>query len=131
MVIGVGPVFHRFDPPGRRDQKVAWEAERASRKPQTKMAMRHPAYGDAQGLETNEAKRRHNSGVKHFRHPIVGELHLLFEAMELSADTGLSLYVYSPEPDSPSEYGIRLLASWAATNQQLDRTESARMADGS
>jgi len=93
--------------------------------------MRHPAYGDAQGLETNEAKRRPNSGVKHFRHPIVGELHLLFEAMELSADTGLSLYVYSPEPDSPSEDGIRLLATWAATNQQLDRTESARMADGS
>jgi len=75
--------------------------------------------------------RQHNSGVKHFRHPIVGELHLLFEAMELSADTGLSLYVYSPEPDSPSEDAIRLLASWATTNQQLDRTESARMADGS
>jgi hypothetical protein len=75
--------------------------------------------------------RQHNSGVKHFRHPIVGELHLLFEAMELSADTGLSLYVYSPEPGSPSDDGIRLLASWAATKQQVDRTEFARMADGS
>src|SRR6266568_1579379 len=75
--------------------------------------------------------RQHNSGVKHFRHPIVGELHLLFEAMELSADTGLSLYVYSPEPGSPSDDGIRLLASWAATNQQVDRAESAHRADGS
>jgi hypothetical protein len=51
--------------------------------------------------------------------------------MELSADTGLSLYIYSPEPGSPSDDGIRLLASWAATNPQVDRGESARMADGS
>ena len=51
--------------------------------------------------------------------------------MELSADTGLSLYVYSPEPGSPSDDGIRLLASWAATNQQVDRAESAHRADGS
>jgi len=70
--------------------------------------------------------RQHHSGVKHVRHPIVGELHLLFEAMELSADAGLSLYVYSTQPASPSDERIRQLASWAATNQQLDRTESAR-----
>jgi hypothetical protein len=75
--------------------------------------------------------RQHNSRVKHFRHPIGGELHLLFEAMELSADTGLSLYIYSAEPGSPSDDGIRLLASWALTNQLVDRGESARMADGS
>ncbi len=65
--------------------------------------------------------RQHSSGVKHFHHPIVGELHLLFEAMELSADTRLSLYVYSPEPGTSSDNAIRLLASWAATNQQLTR----------
>src|SRR6266481_1916185 len=45
----MGPVFHRFDSPGRRDQKVAREA---------KWAMRHPAHGGAQGHEANEAKRR-------------------------------------------------------------------------
>src|SRR5207245_9996092 len=33
-------------------------AKWASRKPQAKMAMRHPAHGGAQGLEANEAKRR-------------------------------------------------------------------------
>src|SRR6266705_243199 len=53
LVIGMGPVFHRFNPPGRRDQKVARKAEWASRKPQAKMAMSHPAYGGAQGLEAN------------------------------------------------------------------------------
>jgi transcriptional regulator with XRE-family HTH domain len=70
--------------------------------------------------------RQHFTGVKHFHHPVVGELHLLFEAMELSADTGLSLYVYSPEPGSPSDDAVRLLASWAVTDQQGAGTKSAR-----
>src|SRR3989441_5859878 len=69
--------------------------------------------------------RQHFTGVKHFHHPIVGELHLLFEAMELSADIGLSLYVYSPEPGTPSVDAIRLLASWAAANKQLTSRMSA------
>src|SRR5437870_13360429 len=56
--IGMGPVLHRFDPSGRRDQKVAREAEWASRKPQAKMAMSNPAHGGAQGLAANEPKRR-------------------------------------------------------------------------
>jgi transcriptional regulator with XRE-family HTH domain len=62
--------------------------------------------------------RHHYTGMKHFHHPVVGDLHLMFEAMELSADTGLSLMVYPPEPGSPSEDALRLLASWAATHDQ-------------
>jgi hypothetical protein len=69
--------------------------------------------------------RQHFMGVKHFHRPVVGELHLLFESMQLSADTGLSLYVYSPEPGSPSADAIRLLASWAAANKQLTSRMSA------
>ena len=38
--------------------------------------------------------------------------------------------VYSPEPGTPSYDAIRLLASWATTNQKLARTESARATDG-
>lgn len=60
---------------------------------------------------------------------LVGELHILFEAMELSADTGLSLYIYSPDPGSPSDDAIRLLASGAATNQRPARTKSVRATD--
>jgi transcriptional regulator with XRE-family HTH domain len=62
--------------------------------------------------------RRHSTGRKHFNHPIVGELHLLFEAMGLSGDNGLSLFVYTAERGTPSADAIRMLASWAATNQQ-------------
>src|SRR5438552_3269496 len=54
----MGPVFRRFDLPGRRDEKVAREAQWASRKPQAKMAMGHPAYGCAQSLAAHEPKRR-------------------------------------------------------------------------
>ena len=59
--------------------------------------------------------RFHRSGQKLLRHPVVGELDLPFETMELPADPGLALIVYNAEPGSRSEDGLRLLASWAAT----------------
>lgn len=54
----------------------------------------------------------HRTGVKRLRHPLVGELNLPYEAMELSADPGLRLNVYTPEPDSPEQEALVLLASW-------------------
>jgi hypothetical protein len=47
--------------------------------------------------------------------------------MDLPADPGLSLVVYSAEPGSPSEDGLNLLASWAATLDQTDAAEAAPM----
>jgi transcriptional regulator with XRE-family HTH domain len=58
--------------------------------------------------------RHHHTGHKNFHHPVVGDLHLAFEAMALPADPGLYLVVYSPEPDSPTQEALKLLASWAA-----------------
>lgn len=58
--------------------------------------------------------RLHHTGVKHFRHPVVGHLELAFEAMPLPADPGLTLTAYSAEPGSPQHDALRLLASWAA-----------------
>ncbi|MFE1321985.1 helix-turn-helix domain-containing protein [Kitasatospora phosalacinea] len=59
--------------------------------------------------------RRHGSGTKRFHHRAVGGLTLAYEGMELTAAPGLTLTVYTAEPGSPSEQGLRLLASWAAT----------------
>ena len=59
--------------------------------------------------------RQHYSGIKHLRHPVVGDLHLMYESLELSADAGLSMLVYTAEPGSTTEDALRLLASWAAT----------------
>lgn len=61
--------------------------------------------------------RQHHTGLKHFRHPVVGDLNLMFEGLELPADDGLSLLVYTAEPGSPTGDALRLLASWAATHQ--------------
>lgn len=59
--------------------------------------------------------RLHRSGLKQFRHPVVGLLDLNFEAMALEADDGLTLTAYAAAPGTPSHDGLRLLASWAAS----------------
>jgi hypothetical protein len=64
--------------------------------------------------------RLHRTGLKHMRHPAVGELHLSDDVMELPADPGLSLIAFSAEPGSPDDDGLRLLASWAATHDPAD-----------
>jgi hypothetical protein len=61
--------------------------------------------------------RKHATGTKSVHHPIVGDLDMVFEASELMADEGLSLLLYSAEPGSPTADALRLLASWAATQQ--------------
>jgi transcriptional regulator with XRE-family HTH domain len=61
--------------------------------------------------------RRHYSGTKHFHHPIVGDIHLEFEAMSISADDGLTLLVYPAIPGSRDADALRLLAAWQVTPQ--------------
>jgi transcriptional regulator with XRE-family HTH domain len=78
--------------------------------------------------------RFHRTGLKDIHHPVVGDLHLTFEAMELPADPGLALVVYSAEPGSPSADALHLLASWAATVEQSEEISVAKAAhhsDGS
>ncbi|NUW33352.1 helix-turn-helix domain-containing protein [Nonomuraea sp. SMC257] len=58
--------------------------------------------------------RQHHLGAKPFHHPVVGDLHLTYESLDLAAD-GLVLVAYGTEPGSDSEDKLRLLASWAST----------------
>jgi transcriptional regulator with XRE-family HTH domain len=67
--------------------------------------------------------RFHNTGVKHFNHPAVGELQLRYNRLDLAADPGLTIVTYTAEPGSRSEEALKLLGSWAAT---VDRTELER-----
>jgi transcriptional regulator with XRE-family HTH domain len=69
--------------------------------------------------------RHHHTGRKHLHHPVVGDLQLIYEVMELPADPGLSLVVYGAEPGSPSQDALRLLASWAATLDQPGQPQTA------
>jgi transcriptional regulator with XRE-family HTH domain len=64
----------------------------------------------------------HHNGVKTLHHPVVGELTLVYDALELPADTGLTIMAYSTEPATPAHDALNLLASWAAT---MDQAETA------
>ena len=70
--------------------------------------------------------RIHKTGVKQVHHPVVGDLSLTFEMMELRADSGLTILMYTAEPGSRSQEALHLLASWTAT---LDQGEPATVAD--
>jgi len=64
--------------------------------------------------------RFHDTGTKRLRHPVVGDLELTYEAMALSADTGLTMFAYTAEPGTKSEQALQLLGSWAATPVEPD-----------
>jgi transcriptional regulator with XRE-family HTH domain len=59
--------------------------------------------------------RAHQTGAKRFHHPVVGDLTLTYEMLELTADPGLQLLAFSAEPGTTSQDALRLLGSWAAT----------------
>jgi transcriptional regulator with XRE-family HTH domain len=70
--------------------------------------------------------RQHQTGRKRLHHPVVGDLELTYEVLALPADPGLSLVVYGAEPGSASQDGLKLLASWAATLDQVEQAATAQ-----
>ena len=66
------------------------------------------------GLWAAHNVRLHTKGVKRFNHPVVGEIELSFNRLEVLAD-GLTIVAYTAEPGSASAEALGLLASWAAT----------------
>ncbi|SBS77399.1 DNA binding protein [uncultured Mycobacterium sp.] len=63
--------------------------------------------------------RFHRSGRKRLRHPVVGQLDLDFEAMELPSEPGLQLNIYTAAAGTPTADGLTLLASWAVSQEDL------------
>jgi transcriptional regulator with XRE-family HTH domain len=59
----------------------------------------------------------HRAGNKMVNHPVVGRLELMYDTLELSADPGLTMLIYTAEPGTASADGLTLLASWAATQE--------------
>ncbi|MYW96965.1 helix-turn-helix domain-containing protein [Amycolatopsis rubida] len=62
--------------------------------------------------------RLHRSGRKRVHHPAVGRLDLDVESMDLPADPGLLLNVYTAPTGTTSADGLALLASWAASQEK-------------
>ena len=72
--------------------------------------------------------RVHRTGAKQVHHPVVGDLDLTFEAMDLTSEPGLQLLAFTAAPGSTNQDGLKLLATWAATAQvENARTEASSL----
>jgi transcriptional regulator with XRE-family HTH domain len=65
--------------------------------------------------------RQYRSGTQPFHHPLVGDLTLSYEALQLTANVGLTLVVYTAEPGSLSEEALNRLANWSAVPDKASR----------
>lgn len=63
--------------------------------------------------------RLHRSGSKRIHHPVVGDLDLDVESMELPAEPGLLLNVCTAPAGTATADALALLASWAASQARL------------
>ncbi|MGU3290855.1 helix-turn-helix domain-containing protein [Williamsia sp. M5A3_1d] len=57
--------------------------------------------------------RNHETGVKRIHHPVVGDIELNYEAMEVLSTPGTQLVAFSAAPATTSSEALSLLASWA------------------
>ncbi|MGJ0387824.1 helix-turn-helix transcriptional regulator [Microbacterium sp. CGR1] len=55
--------------------------------------------------------REHRTGLKSVHHPVVGDLDLTFQAMDLVSDRGLQMIVFSAQPGSATHERLQLLAN--------------------
>jgi transcriptional regulator with XRE-family HTH domain len=56
-----------------------------------------------------------DTGTKEYHHPVVGDMTLTYNRMELAGDPGLAITIWTAEPGSKSAEALSLLGSWAAT----------------
>jgi nitric oxide synthase oxygenase domain/subunit len=75
--------------------------------------------------------RFHRTGVKRLHHPVVGDLELSYEGLDLPADPGWHLYTFTAAPGTPSDERLRLLANWAATLEHANTGSRSVSADAS
>jgi transcriptional regulator with XRE-family HTH domain len=68
--------------------------------------------------------RFHDTGTKDLHHPLVGDLSLTYNRMDLAADPGQMLTIWTAEPGSKSAEALSLLGSWTATPQRPDPHEA-------
>ena len=59
--------------------------------------------------------RLHTRGVKRLNHPVIGELELNYERLDVTGSPGLMIVVYTAEPGSRAAESLNVLASWAAS----------------
>ncbi len=73
--------------------------------------------------------RLHRTGRKRYHHPVAGDLELTYEALELPADTGLTIITYTAEPGSAAHDALSFLASWTTEHHQPDQAATVQADD--
>jgi transcriptional regulator with XRE-family HTH domain len=139
---GSGPVNsarYIFLDPGARDFYVDWDRAASDVVAVLRAAAGHDPYdrdlSDLVGeLSTQSAEFRtrwaahnvrfHDTGTKDLHHPVVGDITLTYNRMELAADPGQMLTIWTAEPGSKFAEALSLLGSWAATPEQPERQEA-------
>jgi hypothetical protein len=132
---GPGPVNsarYVFLDPGARDFYADWERAASDVVAILRTAAGREPYdrdlSDLVGeLSTQSAEFRtrwaahnvrfHDTGIKDYHHPVVGDISLTYNRMELAADPGLAITIWTAEPGSKSAEALSLLGSWAATQE--------------
>lgn len=69
--------------------------------------------------------RLHASGTKRINHPVVGEMTIGYDVLQVAAHPGLSLVTYLPEPGSSSADALDMLRSWIAPDLAADARAAA------
>lgn len=133
---GPGPVNsarYVFLDPGARDFYVDWDRAASDVVAVLRSAGGRDPYdrdlSDLVGeLSTQSAEFRtrwaahnvrfHDTGIKDLHHPVVGDITLTYNRMEVAADPGQMLMIWTAEPASKSAEALSLLGSWAASPQQ-------------
>lgn len=65
--------------------------------------------------------RNHNTGLKHFNHPVAGAIDLAYDSLDVrsTGDDVLVLNGYMAAPGSESDEKLRMLASWSASDSPM------------
>jgi hypothetical protein len=123
-----------FLDPGARDFYIDWERAASDVVAVLRSAAGHDPFdrdlSDLVGELSTQSEefrtrwaahnvRFHDTGTKDLHHPVVGELTLTYNRMELAADPGLAITIWTAEPGTKSAEALSLLGSWAATPPQL------------
>lgn len=70
--------------------------------------------------------RHHRGGLKRIHHPVVGDLELSYQAMELPMNAEWSMFAFTAQPGSASAERLQLLGNLAASEHSLERQPTRR-----
>jgi hypothetical protein len=85
------------------------------------LAMRSPAFAR---LWASHRVREKTRGGHRYRHPVVGEFFLRFEAFHPPDAPDVAFVCQVADPGTPDEEALRLLASWTAESARHERVNS-------